>query len=330
MAAKNNALETSPAAGAHNVSNGGDGQADGVPPFEELNVADNSKKLTVEDKLYGTSPEVEKYNRERYGLKQLHKLTENKDPDVIMLSLGVDPLKFGIGENRSPGKEEAYHTFHSPWDPEIRPPYPESMIPQYYYSKDRALARGHLQKFTQQTLLYMFYNIPRENVQWQAAVELTNRGWQYHQTFKKWFLQDPETEQWTYFEPWTWSKRISKIEIDKSALFVFPSSTAQKKGEDMVSHQNVAQSQAASSHAMPLHSAAAANSAQHHNAAFVGSQAHANQFASTQSQVSHLPSVQSALSASHLSSVLASRYNQLPQNNRSLPRYNQPVMPSNF
>lgn len=45
----------------------------------------------------------------------------------------------------------------------------------------------HLQKFTAETLFYMFYTIVGDILQGYAAAELFNRGWVYHTEFGKWF-----------------------------------------------------------------------------------------------------------------------------------------------
>lgn len=132
--------------------------------------------------------DVENQNKERYGLDHINKITYCTDPDLTFFGLGTDPLSLGIFDNRSNPKEEAFNTFYSPWGREERIPCPESIIPNFYYSKDRTLHRSHLQKFTEETLFYIFYNMPREHVQAQTALELANRGWQYHQKYKKWFF----------------------------------------------------------------------------------------------------------------------------------------------
>lgn len=44
-----------------------------------------------------------------------------------------------------------------------------------------------LQSFASETLFYIFYTIVKSALQGYAAAELYNRGWVYHNAFRKWF-----------------------------------------------------------------------------------------------------------------------------------------------
>jgi len=70
--------------------------------------------------------------------------------------------------------------------------------------------------FSEETLFYIFYCMPRDLLQAAAAHELYKRDWRYHKTLKRWFtrIQGADYEKYPtyelgsyfYFEIKVWTK----------------------------------------------------------------------------------------------------------------------------
>ena len=63
-------------------------------------------------------------------------------------------------------------------------------------------------KFTNETLFYIFYYMPRDTLQICAAEELYKRRWRYHTEYGIWFiLENPENnENYIYFNYNEWKQ----------------------------------------------------------------------------------------------------------------------------
>lgn len=101
-----------------------------------------------------------------------------------------------------------------------------------------SLKTGHFEKFRVETLLYIFYAMPRDSLQWHAAQELYNRNWRFHkvctccvaratlllhtlvyfclQDTKMWFTNNPEVlkalsapmESYAAFDVQKWQHQV--------------------------------------------------------------------------------------------------------------------------
>jgi CCR4-NOT transcription complex subunit 2 len=74
-----------------------------------------------------------------------------------------------------------------------------------------------MSQFTDETLFYIFYAMPRDLLQQAAAAELYAREWRYHRELKLWFTRMPGTEPtqktptyergtYIYFDVHSWQK----------------------------------------------------------------------------------------------------------------------------
>merc|ERR1719382_476726 len=159
-----------------------------------------------EEMLYLKTPEAERAAREKYGLLGILKVIRMTDPDLNMLALGMDLTTLGLNLN-SP--ECLYATFASPWSETPAKKDPEFYLPNCYYMSPPQLKTAHLQKFSLETLFYIFFNMPRDTLQACAAAELYNRGWKYYRDLKAWFMLQEEEDgrtSWVCFDPNTWEK----------------------------------------------------------------------------------------------------------------------------
>lgn len=157
--------------------------------------------------------EAEKAAKERYGLLGILKVIRMTDADLNTLALGMDLTTLGLNLN-SP--ECLYSTFASPWSDAPAQKDPNYLLPPCYYMNPPQLKQAHLQKFSLETLFYIFFNMPRDTLQAYAAAELYNRGWLYHRELKTWFILQEEEGQprWVFFDLSTWEKHYYAHPVD--------------------------------------------------------------------------------------------------------------------
>ncbi|PFH33512.1 NOT2 / NOT3 / NOT5 family protein [Besnoitia besnoiti] len=144
-------------------------------------------KMCLEEMLYETSQRAKVYNRNHYGLLGILKVIRMTDPDLNILALGTDLTSLGLNLN-SP--DCLFSSFGSPWSDAPAARDAESLLPSCYLPPvPPTFKLSHLEKVHEHTLFYIFYCCPRLLLQGCAAAELYNRSWQYHKTWKKWFLE---------------------------------------------------------------------------------------------------------------------------------------------
>ncbi|KAJ2721895.1 transcriptional regulator [Coemansia sp. Benny D115] len=130
---------------------------------------------------------------------------------------GFDVAKFGLP---LPSAGKLYATFGSPWTDQsqayglIEPDY---KLPACYNASRPQPASTKMAAFTDETLFYIFYTMPRDKLQLAAAEELFRRQWRYHKELRVWLTKDPDTpstahtprgEQgvFVFFDPGVWQK----------------------------------------------------------------------------------------------------------------------------
>jgi len=95
----------------------------------------------------------------------------------------------------------------------------ESILPSCYNVQAPPPANTRLSVFTEETLFYMFYGMPRDRMQEMAARELTvNRGWRFYRELKLWILPNSATPA------------ASSMTAGISALRMSPSPASSKTG----------------------------------------------------------------------------------------------------
>jgi len=198
------------------------GSRDGPPPLSPLVMSPPAQpwlrpgEMSEEDRR--REEQEDRAAREKYGLLGILKVIRMTNPDLNALALGMDLTTLGLNLN-SP--ECLHATFASPWSDTPARKDPEFCLPPCYYMNPPQLKTAHLQKFSLETLFYIFFNMPRDTLQAYAAAELYNRGWKYHRELKAWFaLQEEEgSSRWVCFDPNTWEKLYYMQPVD-SGLFL--------------------------------------------------------------------------------------------------------------
>lgn len=156
--------------------------------------------------------------KDRYGLLGILKVIRMTDNDMSTLALGMDLTTLGLHLN---APQNLHATFASPWSDTPARKDPEYYMPPCYYMNPPQLKTAHLQKFSLETLFYIFFNMPRDMLQAYAAAELYNRGWKYHRELKCWFVcQEDESghSRWICFDPRTWERQYYNHHVDMTAF----------------------------------------------------------------------------------------------------------------
>ncbi|CAG8581931.1 12354_t:CDS:2 [Cetraspora pellucida] len=152
-----------------------------------------------------------------FGLLGLLSVIRMTDPDLSMLALGSDLTTLGLNLN-SP--DALYATFTSPWSENNQAVgliEPEYHLPSCYNVQPPPPAQSKIGSFSDETLFYIFYSMPRDILQEAAAQELYNRNWRYHKDLRLWLTKEQGTEPFTktqafergnyiFFDPSNWEK----------------------------------------------------------------------------------------------------------------------------
>ncbi|CAA2966671.1 probable NOT transcription complex subunit VIP2 isoform X1 [Olea europaea subsp. europaea] len=150
---------------------------------------------------------------DRFGMLGLLSVIKMTNPGLSSLALGIDLTSLGLNLNSS---ETIHKKFASPWSDEPARGEPEYSVPECYYAKPPPpVNQSYFARFSQETLFYIFYSMPKDRAQLFAANELYTRGWFYHKDLRLWFTRvkdmEPLVETNTYergsyyfFDPNTW------------------------------------------------------------------------------------------------------------------------------
>ncbi|ORX91137.1 hypothetical protein K493DRAFT_228744 [Basidiobolus meristosporus CBS 931.73] len=140
------------------------------------------------------------------------------DQQVAHLVNGCDLTTLGLNLN---SQDALYATFLTPWagtsvidsDSRIEPAY---HLPPCYNAQAPPPAQLKIGSFTDETLFYIFYSMPRDVMQEAAAQELFNRNWRFHKEARLWLTKEPGSElkaktaayergTYLFFDPAIWS-----------------------------------------------------------------------------------------------------------------------------
>ncbi|KTW26162.1 hypothetical protein T552_03053 [Pneumocystis carinii B80] len=168
---------------------------------------------------------------ERFSLKGLLSIFRMENPDLNAMVLGSDLTALGLNLNNSDDRP-LYMSFLSPWmDLNTTKAYsvPKFNLPACYNVQLAPPALSKIRNFSDETLFYIFYSMPRDAMQEAAAQELTNRNWRYHKELKLWLTKEPGVEpiqrtpqyergQYIYFDYILWEKLKKEFLLIYDAL----------------------------------------------------------------------------------------------------------------
>lgn len=130
---------------------------------------------------------------DRFGLIGLLSVIRMTDPDLTTLALGIDLTTLGLNLNSA---DCLYNTFTSPFADSPSRREPDYYIPACYSTQAPPLQPpiAKMGLFSEQTLFYIFYSMPKDVLQTAAASELFKRSWRYHKEHRIWISQVPGVE----------------------------------------------------------------------------------------------------------------------------------------
>jgi CCR4-NOT transcription complex subunit 2 len=120
---------------------------------------------------------------------------------------------------------------------------PEFKIPQCYIMQLSLMPHmtSHLSKYTEETLFYIFYSMPKDLMQMYAAKQLISKNWKYHKDLKLWFQQvgdliaktnTYERGSYIYFDVNSW-KKVQKDDFVLEYELIFPPLIQQTQQQQM-------------------------------------------------------------------------------------------------
>lgn len=194
---------TAPAASGKGGGGGGGGHSQhGGQAFAQMSMGHNTAGIRSPTSPMGSSQPYEQFVPhmrlaqtlsktppvpDRFGLLGLLSVIRMTDPDLNTLALGTDLTTLGLNLN-SP--DCLYASFTSPFADGPSRKEPEYHLPLCYYMQPPMQpAESKVQLFSDETLIYAFYALPRDLLQVTAAVELYNRDWRFHKALQLWFIR---------------------------------------------------------------------------------------------------------------------------------------------
>ncbi|KAG5439124.1 hypothetical protein PCANB_001423 [Pneumocystis canis] len=168
---------------------------------------------------------------EKFSLKGLLSIFRMENPNSNILALGSDLTTLGLNLNQ-PDDRPLYMSFLSPWmDSNATKGWsePKFHLPACYNVQLAPPPLSKIRNFSDETLFYIFYSMPRDAMQEAAAQELTNRNWRYHKELKLWLTKEPGVEpiqrtpqyergQYIFFDYMLWEKLKKEFLLIYDAL----------------------------------------------------------------------------------------------------------------
>ncbi|KND02341.1 CCR4-NOT core subunit CDC36 [Spizellomyces punctatus DAOM BR117] len=163
----------------------------------------------------GSTPIPPAGTTDKYGLYGLIDVIRMTDPDMNMLSLGCDLTGLGLNLNSN---DALYSTFMSPFSehPTLGSEPQFALPPCYNLLQSPPPSMTKIGSFSDETLFYIFYAMPRESLQEASAQELYNRNWRFHKELKLWLSKDATLETvkgagfergiFVFFDPTSWMR----------------------------------------------------------------------------------------------------------------------------
>ncbi|OAX85129.1 hypothetical protein ACJ72_00501 [Emergomyces africanus] len=175
-----------------------------------------------EQSLQGQSSEqtplTQMPDRDRFGLQGLLSMIHSENPDVATLAVGQDLMSLGLDLNQP---EPLHPSFASPFisSNAAVPLQVDYNLPACYNVANVQPLQTRIPSFSDETLFYIFYSMPRDIMQELVAEELMGRKWRYHKVERAWLTRDDaypspvEVERgvsergfYLWWDPSTWKK----------------------------------------------------------------------------------------------------------------------------
>ncbi|CAL5869689.1 uncharacterized protein PFLUO_LOCUS3919 [Penicillium psychrofluorescens] len=126
---------------------------------------------------------------DRFGLSGLLRMIHSESPDVASLAVGQDLMTLGLDLNQP---EPLHTSFASPFVSSMSavPLEQDFSVPSCYNVANIQPLQSRIPGFSDETLFYIFYTMPRDIMQELVAEELMGRKWRYHKLERCWLTRD--------------------------------------------------------------------------------------------------------------------------------------------
>ncbi|KAJ5646135.1 hypothetical protein N7490_002507 [Penicillium lividum] len=127
---------------------------------------------------------------DRFGLAGLLRMIHSESPDVAGLAVGQDLMTLGLDLNQP---EPLHSTFATPFPTAAMSAVPleqDFSLPSCYNVANIQALQSRIPGFSDETLFYIFYSMPRDIMQELVAEELMGRKWRYHKLERCWLTRD--------------------------------------------------------------------------------------------------------------------------------------------
>jgi CCR4-NOT transcription complex subunit 2 len=188
---------------------------------------------------------------DRFGLAGLLRMIHSESPDVASLAVGQDLMTLGLDLNQpeyapisapfsrhqltDSGASRPLHTsFASPFVSSMSavPLEQDFSLPSCYNVANIQPLQSRIPGFSDETLFYIFYSMPRDIIQELVAEELMGRKWRYHKLERCWLTRDETypgpvdvergmSERGVYllWDPASWKKIRVRIDIESERQY---------------------------------------------------------------------------------------------------------------
>ncbi|KAL4778340.1 hypothetical protein BJX76DRAFT_343485 [Aspergillus varians] len=126
---------------------------------------------------------------DKFGLAGLLRMIHSDSADIASLAVGQDLMTLGLDLNQP---EPLHSTFVSPFVASVPgvPIEQDFALPGCYSVANVQPLQSRIPSFSDETLFYIFYSMPRDVMQEVAAEELMGRKWRYHKIERCWLTRD--------------------------------------------------------------------------------------------------------------------------------------------
>ncbi|GAB1204792.1 hypothetical protein APSETT445_003455 [Aspergillus pseudonomiae] len=126
---------------------------------------------------------------DKFGLAGLLRMIHSDSPDVAALAVGQDLMTLGLDLNQP---EPLHTSFASPFVASMTgvPLEQDFALPSCYNVANIQPLQSRIASFSDETLFYIFYSMPRDIMQEVVAEELMGRKWRYHKIERCWLTRD--------------------------------------------------------------------------------------------------------------------------------------------
>ncbi|KAI9843101.1 MAG: hypothetical protein M1838_002873 [Thelocarpon superellum] len=175
---------------------------------------------------------------DRFGLAGLLHMIRSEGSDLGSLAIGQDLTTLGLDLSQP---EPLYPSFANAFgEAGARGVEPDFAVPACYNVQNIHPLNTKVSSFSDETLFYVFYQMPRDVMQEVVAAELSNRNWRWHRELKQWLTKDTSFEPvrinaaeergfYIFFDPVLWQRQRREflLQYDQlDARVIAPASSA--------------------------------------------------------------------------------------------------------